>query len=495
MVDHFIAIIEERLDEPELKSARDELLADGLTYYQGVLQKWEDTPELQFELIRTYTGAAKVAESLGSRAEALKAYQRALTMLGNLVRLCPDVPQYRLELAEVHHNIGHFYAESGQIDQALRDYEAGRAIREQLRRDRPDDPRVLSGLARSHGFLGDLFLVAGRLGEAEAAYLQSHGIRQKLALAAPHDAVLQFELSRSFTNLASMNRQVGRLEDAIEAWRQSIALVELLDAERSSMREFRSDLAWNCAQLGGMLLESDPPAAAQALATLERGREVYGRLIGIHSGVPEYRNGLGSCLTQIGRVQRVLGKPAEGLHSCLEARDIFDRLVKENTGVTLYLSGLARSSNEIAILQLESGEVDQAQRSSERRSPSSSSSSRTTRATWSTRAISGRSSPASPAPTCCSAAIAMLPIPCAGPLWQTGPPSPGRPKVALYPAPPGLRSCGPGPDRGHSRESGQGPEEGVGGLVSEDLREPVGELRQVGSSRRRSTARGSPTRV
>ena len=73
---------------------------------------------------------------------------------------------------------------TGQIDQALQGYEVGRAIREQLLRDRPDDPQVLTGLARSHGFIGDLFLVAGAR-EAEAA-----------------------------------------------------ALVEPLDAERSSMREF-----------------------------------------------------------------------------------------------------------------------------------------------------------------------------------------------------------------------------------------------------------------
>ena len=84
-----------------------------------------------------------VAESLGSRAEALKAYRQALVMLEKLVARCPGVPEYRLELAEVHHNLGHFYAETGQIDQALRGYEAGRAIRDQLLRDRPDDPRLL----------------------------------------------------------------------------------------------------------------------------------------------------------------------------------------------------------------------------------------------------------------------------------------------------------------------------------------------------------------
>jgi tetratricopeptide (TPR) repeat protein len=369
VIDHFIALIEERLDEPQFKSTRDELLGDGLTYYQGVLQQWDDTPELQFELIRTYTGAAKVAESLGSRSEALKSYQQAQAMLEKLVSLCPDDPQYRLELAEVHHNLGHFYAESGQVDQALRGYEAGRAIREQLRRDRPDDPQVLSALARSYGFIGDLFLVAGRLAEAEAAYRQSHTIRQKLALAAPQDAVLQFELSRSFTNLASLSRQAGRLDDALDAWRRSIALVEPLDAERSSMREFRGDLAWNCVKLGSMLLEADPPAAAEALPTLHRGRELYARLTKTHPGVPDYRNGLGTSLLQIGRAQRALGKPAEALRSCLEARDIFGLLVDENTGVTEYQSGLARTSNELAILQLDSGARGDAQRSCDRALP------------------------------------------------------------------------------------------------------------------------------
>src|SRR5262249_49036190 len=126
VVDHFISLIEQRLDEPQLKQARDELLADGLAYYQEVLRQWDDTPALQFELIRTYAGVARVADSLGSRSEALNAFREALGLLEKLVARCPDEPRYRLELAEIHHRLGDCYATNGQPEQALRSYEAGR---------------------------------------------------------------------------------------------------------------------------------------------------------------------------------------------------------------------------------------------------------------------------------------------------------------------------------------------------------------------------------
>jgi tetratricopeptide (TPR) repeat protein len=362
VVDHFIALIERRLDEPNLKSARDALLADGLAYYQKMLAQWDDTPELQFELIRTYTGAAKVADSLGSKPEALKAYQQALHMLDRLVTRCPGVPDYRLELAEVHHSLGRFYADTGQIDQALRSYEAGRAIREQLRRDTPSDPRVLTDLARSHGYIGDLLLAAGRLDDAERAYLQSHEIRKNLARFTPGDPVLHFQLARSFTNLARLNRENGSLGEALEAYRQAIALIEPLDAERPELREFRGDLAWTSNQLGMLLLEAAPPRADEALVILERGRALHEALIKAHPGVPDYRSGLGESLLGCGLALAAEGKSAEALRSCQQARTVYDQLVSEDSHVMQYRSGLAMSCDAAADLLLQSGEADEARK-------------------------------------------------------------------------------------------------------------------------------------
>jgi tetratricopeptide (TPR) repeat protein len=351
VVDHFIALIEKRLDEPQLKPARDELLADGLAYYRGVLQQWDDTPELQVELIRTYTGAAKVADSLGSKSEALKAYQQAQSMLEKLVKLWPDVPEYWLDLAEVHHNLGVFYLGIGQVDQALRSFETGRGIGEQLLRDRPDDPRILTDLARSHGFIGDLLLAAGRLDAAEDAYDRSHEIRLKLARSSPQNPVLQFELARSFTNLARLGRQNGRLDDALDSYRESIAILESLDADRADLREFRGDLAWTCNQLGTLLLEADPPATDEALLTLQRGRTLYEKLVKDHPGVPDYRSGLGTSILEIGLAHQAQGNAAKALQSCATARELFTRLTDDNPHVTEYQSGLALSCDAVGTLK------------------------------------------------------------------------------------------------------------------------------------------------
>ena len=363
VVDHFIALIETRLDEPQLKMARDELLADGLAYYQKVLQQWDDTPELQIELIRTYTGAAKVADSLGSRSEALKAYQQALSMLEKLVKVSPEVPEYRLQLAEVYHELGVFYARTGQVDLSLRSFEAGRGIREGLARERPDDRRVLTDLARSHGFIGDLMLDAGRLEAAEDAYNRSHEIRLKLARAAPQVASLQFELARSFTNLARMSRQDGEIDDALESYRQAIAILEPLDADRAELREFRADLAWTCNQLGTMLLEADPPETDEALTVLQRARRLYAQLIKAHPGIPDYRSGLGMSHLAIGQAQKLQGQIAPALQSFLDAQEIFTRLADDNPRITEYQNGLAMSCLFIATVKTQPDQIEEAWRS------------------------------------------------------------------------------------------------------------------------------------
>ncbi len=364
VVDHFITLIEKQLDEPQLKPVRDALLADGLAYYRGVLQQWGDTPDLQVELIRTYTGAAKVAESLGATEEALTAYQQALALLEKLVHDYPDAPRYRLDLAEVHHSLGAFYSNTGQIGAALRAFEAGRTIREQLQNDHPDDPRILTDLARSHGYIGDLLLAAGRLAEADASYRRSHEIRRQLAQAQPDNPVLRFQLARSYSNLARLGRQAGRLDEALNSCQRAIALQEGLAAEGPALKEFRGDLAWTSNELGLLLRESGQPA--EALVPLRKARTLYQKLIQDHPGISDYRSGLGTSVFNLGAAQRELGQTDAALRSCREARDLLDKLAAENPKITDYRSGLAQSYDEVGKLLGQVGRLDEARQSCER---------------------------------------------------------------------------------------------------------------------------------
>jgi tetratricopeptide (TPR) repeat protein len=361
VIDHFIAQIEERLDEPQLKPVRDELLADGLAYYQSVLKTWEDSPELQLELIHTYTGAARVAESLGSREEARKAYEEVLDLLDKLVRRYPGATQYRLELAEAQYNLGRHVADTGKVERALGLLEASRSLQQQLLQEQPGDPHVLAGLARSHGAIGDLLLAAGRIPEAQAATLESQRIRQTLAQAQPRDAALQFKLARSFASLAGLNRQLGRPGDARDNWQQAIRLAEPLDAGAPALREYRGDLAWSCCRLGSLLLEAEPPATAEAQATLNRARTLAEKLLAAHPGVPDYQWLRGITLVELARAGTAPGEQASPLDYCQQARDLFERLVQENPGVTRYLWGLARSSQATGALLTGSGRGGEAE--------------------------------------------------------------------------------------------------------------------------------------
>jgi tetratricopeptide (TPR) repeat protein len=144
-----------------------------------------------------------------------------------------------------------------------------------------------------------------------------------------------------------LNRQLGRSGDALDDWRHAIVLAERQDADRPGLREFRGDLAGDFNQLGSLLLESDPPAAAEALAALDRARELFLGLMRKHPGVPDYQSGLGTSLLERGRAEAVLGKAGPAREDSVQARDLFDRLVHDNPGVTEYQWGLARSCDAV----------------------------------------------------------------------------------------------------------------------------------------------------
>ena len=106
-----------------MQPLRKELLETALAYYQGFVKQRGDDPTLQVELADAYFKMGFINDEIGSKAEALRAYQMALAVYQKLARDHPDDTQLRRWVARTYHNLGYHYRSVGQIAEALRSLE------------------------------------------------------------------------------------------------------------------------------------------------------------------------------------------------------------------------------------------------------------------------------------------------------------------------------------------------------------------------------------
>ena len=150
---------------------------------------------------------------------------------------------------------------------------------------------------------------------------------------------MQFELSRSFTNLASLSRQAGRLNDALDAWRQSIALVEPLDAERSSPA---SPEAWR------KVLQIDSGELDEARRSCEQARSILEELVKDDPGNLEYKSDLGQVLSDLARALVFVGRDRDAADSLGRAIETHRAVVSMAPNVALYQPRLAADEVSLA---------------------------------------------------------------------------------------------------------------------------------------------------
>ena len=87
--DYLTTISESRLLKsplPGLQPLRKELLTTALKYYEDFVSRHQDDPGLRADLAAAHLRVAEITDQIGSKEEALKAFQTALGMYESLGR-------------------------------------------------------------------------------------------------------------------------------------------------------------------------------------------------------------------------------------------------------------------------------------------------------------------------------------------------------------------------------------------------------------------------
>jgi tetratricopeptide (TPR) repeat protein/tRNA A-37 threonylcarbamoyl transferase component Bud32 len=207
-----------------------DLLERGLAFYDRFTAENRNDPDVRAQTGWALIRAGRIHRGLGREEEAVAAFEAAVAVLGEALRLQPDNTKAR-------YNLGLALVDLGSGDEGVI------AFRKAIRLD-PDH-------ARAHGYLGWALLESGQIDEAIVAYRDAIRLdpgnadaRNDLGLCLgkkgqADEAIAEFRESirvrpgdyRAYWNLALALREKGLLDEAIRAYRDVVRL-KPDDAER-----------------------------------------------------------------------------------------------------------------------------------------------------------------------------------------------------------------------------------------------------------------------
>ncbi len=379
--DYLTAISESRLLNsplPGLQPLRKELLTTALKYYEDFVSQNHDDTDLQADLAAATLRVGEIIDQIGSKQDALKAFQTASEMYKSLAQAAaePLRKSYRAGEGRCLVRMAMIQANHGQSDESLTSFERSIALLNQLQRDPPRDSAIRADLALAHHYmasnlhghgkpdeaihhqraaialleslsaefpnqlsyrielgmslsdLGQILVAQGQPAEAFDSVHQANQIQRTLVAEHPEDPQLRYTLALSTRGMAVLFKILGRWKESRQHFVESVEIMERIVVENPAVNEFRRVLATSSAELGEYLIDRDEIEAG--LNALAKAREQAEMVRKTNPNDVRNLNALAMILRGIGKTRAKQGKTGEALESLGQAIAIGNRIVGEN---------------------------------------------------------------------------------------------------------------------------------------------------------------------
>jgi serine/threonine protein kinase len=280
-------------------------------FYERFVQLHSDEPNFQAERGRAFLGLGTVTHLLGTRGEAMAAYEQALRLFATLVHEHPEVPRYRVWLARTHYKRGVMYLETGRQGEAEQALQEALPLHKVLVTDHRSGPESRKDLLSTYCLLGVVYQQTRRPKEAEAAYREAVALGRNLVRDYPTVPDHQGLLVGSNNNLATLYMKTGRLPEAEHVFQESRTLGEILVKAYPKIPGYRAALAGTYNNLFRVYQNTDRlREAEQALREALALKQV---LVRDHPLVTSYAADLGVTQRALGELAHQNGRPEAAL--------------------------------------------------------------------------------------------------------------------------------------------------------------------------------------
>ena len=402
------------LKQPELEDLRKRLLQTALEFYREMATTLADSPDnttgTRDELARAYFVVAAITEEVGSKEDALAAFQRVRAIVEDLLREKPEDEALRKRQADCLDHLAYLASSTGRRDDASRAYSEALAIREGLLKGYPDDTILLRETAQILQGIGKFQQEDGRHEDALRSYRRALSYHDEVARLRPEDVVnqnkrasvlqdmglLQGEtnpedgaraletavevhhrivrdhpdddylkaLAAGCNDLAMLYWRLNLYDEAFGRYQETLALYEDLARRHPTINELRNHVATAHYDIG--FIHTSKKRPDQALQSFRTALPIQEALVKTYPTVVDYQNLLSKTYYQLGLLHRRLGHWDEALSWYGKALPLQEAAHRANPGLTKVTENLAWTLNNLGYLQSLMGRTNEALRSYDR---------------------------------------------------------------------------------------------------------------------------------
>ena len=335
------------------------------------------------DLALLHVGISLIQRDAGQMAEREISLRNAIDIQEKLFHDNSSLRKYQDDLAKSYAQLARAQREAGRPADAAVLLHKAIAVRQNLARDNPTVSKVQNNLAMSYADLGILQRDMGPPNEAASAFRRAIDVREKLIRDDPLVAEYQAVLAASYEDLAIAQRNVGRATEAVASRRKAIEIRETLARHTGEltvlrlvdqietrqhlvdngllMSEYQNDLAASYTDLGLLEREVGRPAATES--AFRKALEIREKVSRDNPNSSKYKNDLAASYVDFGILQYNMGRMAEAETSFRKAIEIREKLAQEHPLVRDYRSGLAWCYVDLAGTQHSSGRSAEAEAS------------------------------------------------------------------------------------------------------------------------------------
>jgi non-specific serine/threonine protein kinase/serine/threonine-protein kinase len=215
---------------PGATPVREQLVADALSYLNGLAQESAGDASLQRELALAYRRVAEIQgapddhASLGDTEGAISSHRKSLAILEALLAATPNDPRIRMDVADGTLELASLLAVTESQTEAMEQAYRALSLYEPLASGATLTIHQRLALANAHDLVGVISLESGKASEA----LEIHDQQLKLLTSAPaavqRNAAIRRALSTVHQHIADAQSTFGDLEGALESQRRSLQL-------------------------------------------------------------------------------------------------------------------------------------------------------------------------------------------------------------------------------------------------------------------------------
>jgi serine/threonine-protein kinase len=317
-VDVLVRTARERMqDERHMETVGRELLEKALAFYDGLLVKKPNDPQMRVQVARAQMLAGDLREKLGRFELADQSYALAEKTYNDLLKEFPErSTELRRDLATVYINRSTLLQVLKKEKEADDAFAGAQALLDKARVDKVLDPASDWMMAAGCNNRGGYLHQRGQFEAAEKAYRQAIDLFGRLAHEYPRELDYQVELARTRTNLAELWVAQPEPSRAQPLYDQAIAELTPIRKQAPEIPSFTKEFSRTLMNRGkfyakqGRYREADQDLAHAARITDD--------LLGAFPAVADYR-------FLAAAVQMNLANSKEGQKKWQEAIDAYRR--------------------------------------------------------------------------------------------------------------------------------------------------------------------------